>query len=343
MDSSVKHARFGYSLADLPPRAKVGRLEWADIAKGISIILLVFWHANQFHPALGLLRMPLFFFVSGLFAYQVIARPGTWDFLKNKIGGFIYIYVLWAFLLILLTHAAPNGFDTPVGDIKRWMQIFWNPPLTLWFIYALAISFVIARVLFRAPFWIVLAVSVAVYLYCGLTAGEGAPPLLQRIGLLFPFFWMGVAALPVADQLVTRYHRYWPMLALGFLIAAGLLYMYRFPGDIVVDFVVSCIGIAAVSLFGRSIAETVPGRFLVFIGGATLYIYVMHRIMLYYLNMLADGMGWDAPFVDVVKVAIIVVACALLGKWMHSTPLGIAFSAPWLRQRSRMPGRPATA
>ena len=331
------------SLAQLPPREKAARLDWADIAKGVSIILLVFWHTNQFHPALGFLRMPLFFFVSGLFAFQVISRAESGDFLKNKIGGMIYLYVLWALLLILLTRTIPNGFENPVGDIKRWMQIFWYPPLTLWFIYALAISFLIARLLFRAPFWIVFAASVLVYLYCGLQLDEDVPPLPQRIGMLFPFFWMGLYVLPLADRLVARYHRYWPLVIALYLVAASLEYSKDYPGDVVTGFVISWIGIAGVALFGKWVADMALGRFLVYIGSATLYIYLMHRIVLFYLDELTAAWGWNAPFVDVVKVAIIVVGCAALGKWAHRTQLGRVFTAPWLRLRGRATGTPQAA
>ena len=50
-----------------------GRVATIDIAKGISIILVVFGHSQlgHYYPninnALGLFRMPLFFFLSGVF------------------------------------------------------------------------------------------------------------------------------------------------------------------------------------------------------------------------------------------------------------------------------------
>ena len=47
------------------------RLEHIDAAKGLSIFLVVYWHAVDnrlvMNEALWMLRMPLFFFVSGLF------------------------------------------------------------------------------------------------------------------------------------------------------------------------------------------------------------------------------------------------------------------------------------
>ncbi len=330
------------TLAQMPARPTSGRLDWADIAKGVSIILLVFWHTNQFHPALGFLRMPLFFFVSGLFAYQVISRTEIRDFLKNKIGGMIYLYVLWALIYIALTRSVPTQFENPVGDIKLWMKIFWNPPLTLWFIYALAISLLIARLLFRMPFWIVFAASVVVYAICGLRADGTPPPLLERIGLLFPFFWMGLFVLPMADALVTRYHRFWPLLLATFLVAAALQYSQGYGGEFLSAFVISWIGIAGVVLFAKSIERFALGAFLSYIGSATLYIYLMHRIFLFYMDSFTEARGWDSVGIDLAKVAILVVGCAVLGKWAHQSRLQWAFAAPWLpRRRLAVAAQPA--
>ena len=62
------------SLMDMP-RERSSRLAWPDIAKAISIILLVAWTiiGDRYHVSelLIFVRMPLFFFVSGMFASRV--------------------------------------------------------------------------------------------------------------------------------------------------------------------------------------------------------------------------------------------------------------------------------
>ena len=63
------------TLMDIPAR-KGDRVAWADIAKAFSMILLVaytlFDHRVYINEMLIFLRMPLFFFVSGLFGYRVV-------------------------------------------------------------------------------------------------------------------------------------------------------------------------------------------------------------------------------------------------------------------------------
>ena len=79
------------------------RVDWADTAKAVSIVLLVFWtlegtslHVNRM---LNLARMPLFFFVSGLFAWRVVTRTDFGTFARDKVGNLVYLYLLWATLL----------------------------------------------------------------------------------------------------------------------------------------------------------------------------------------------------------------------------------------------------
>lgn len=336
MDISIARPHLAMSLADQSreqPREKSRRLDWADIAKGVSIILLVLWHTTEFHPAFGLLRMPLFFFVAGLFAYDVIARGSFGDFLRNKVGGLIYLYMLWALIYIALTRTVPGMLENPVGDFKRWLQILWSPPLTLWFIYALAVSFLLARLLFRQPFWLVFAAAALVYAASSSQGFDGPQPFVLRIGLLFPFFWMGLFALPLARDLVGRHHRFWPLATGVFLLCAFLSAGEVFPVEWLLNFLISWVGIAGVVLFARSVEGTLLGTWLAYLGGATLYIYLMHRIGLYYMDMFTDAQGWQSAAPDMVKTAILLVGCAALGKWAHHSRFGWAFTAPWLPLR----------
>lgn len=326
--------KLGMTLADIP-REKGGRLTWADSAKGVSIILLVFWHTNQFHPALGVLRMPLFFFVSGLFAYHVITRGSFFEFMKDKIGNMIYVYVLWAMLLILATSTLPNDFATLTGDIKRWMQIFWNPPLTLWFIYGLAISIFAARLFYHLPFWAVLAGALAVHALCSPWTASPQPPFLARIGLLFPFFWIGLFVLPFAQDFVRRHHALWPLATSAFLAVAVLHHEGLLHFDLLPRFFVSCLGIAAILLFAKSAEETRLGTVLAYVGAGTLYIYLMHRIFLYYAHRVAEAWGVQSVPWDIGTVAVLVLGCAAAGRWLHGSKLGWLFTAPWAPARRK--------
>ena len=105
------------------PRAAlaVPRVEWADLAKGWCIILVVMMHSavgaglavgqtGWLHAVVAFaqpFRMPDFFLVTGLFAERAIALPWR-DFLNRKVVHFAYFYALW-FAIVLLAKSAELG------------------------------------------------------------------------------------------------------------------------------------------------------------------------------------------------------------------------------------------
>ncbi len=113
------------------------RMEWLDAMRGFTMLLVVGYHVAQFSfnmplkqsasmPFLVLLRMPLFFFVSGFLAYS---KHATWEGcnLFRAIGRkmrvqllptllFLGLFVLlmkdasWDTLLAILKHPTKGGF-----------------------------------------------------------------------------------------------------------------------------------------------------------------------------------------------------------------------------------------
>ena len=94
------------TLMDIPAR-RGDRVAWADIAKAFSMILLVAYTLVGDHLYLNemliFVRMPLFFFVSGLFGYRVVTATSFRELMRDKVTNFIYLYVLWEFILYLTT------------------------------------------------------------------------------------------------------------------------------------------------------------------------------------------------------------------------------------------------
>ena len=93
------------TLMDIPAR-RGDRVAWADIAKAFSMILLVAYTLAGDHlylnEMLTYVRMPLFFFVSGLFGYRVVTATSFRELMRDKVTNFIYLYVLWEFILYLI-------------------------------------------------------------------------------------------------------------------------------------------------------------------------------------------------------------------------------------------------
>jgi uncharacterized membrane protein YcfT len=220
------------------------RVDWVDYAKGFCIIFVVMMHSTLgveavlgqegwMHYVVAFakpFRMPDFFLISGLFLSRVIARDWR-TYLDRKVVHFVYFYVLWVTIQFAVKApglAAEHGWG---GVAALYLEAFWQPFGTLWFIYLLPIFFVVAKLTRRVPqiaIWLIAAAleilpvetgwvmidefaSRFVYFYTGyilahrffaLAAAVQARPALGVIGLLawgmFNGFYVfsGLADLP---------------------------------------------------------------------------------------------------------------------------------------------------
>jgi uncharacterized membrane protein YcfT len=145
------------------------RVDWVDYAKGISILLVVMMHSTLgvekaagatgwLHPLVEFakpFRMPAFFLISGLFLARTIDAPWR-RYLDRKVLHFAYFYVLW--LTIQFALKGPGiAMEEGVGAaVFAYLEAFWQPFGTLWFIYVLPIFLVFTRLVRGLPAWLVL-------------------------------------------------------------------------------------------------------------------------------------------------------------------------------------------
>ncbi len=137
-----------------------GRIDWVDYAKGICIILVVMMHStlgvekaaggiswlNGFIEWARPFRMPDFFLISGLFLASRINRPWR-EFLDSKVLHFVYFYVLWMTIQFATKGYGIYQADGPGGMLQAYAMGLVEPFGTLWFIYMLAIFFVVVKAL----------------------------------------------------------------------------------------------------------------------------------------------------------------------------------------------------
>lgn len=181
------------------------RHAWVDLAKGISIILVVMMHSTYgvgeatgavgfMHYILGFatpFRMPEFFLVSGLFLSAVIARPWV-HFADRRVVHYLYFYALWAIILIAFKHLVVDR--DPLGAATLLASAIYEPYSILWFIYALAVFGLMAKLLhhLRAPHALVLV----------LAATASIAPVATPVSILnytaeyFVYFYAGYALAP---------------------------------------------------------------------------------------------------------------------------------------------------
>lgn len=148
------------------------RLDWVDIAKGLSIFLVVMYHATLgvgdelgapgfMHYVLAFatpFRMPEFFLISGLFLSMVIARPWP-QYADRRVIHYLYFYLLWAAIQIVFKVGLGAGDPATAGSYLLWAII--QPYGVLWFIYMLAVFGAITKLLwqFKVPHLPVLAIA----------------------------------------------------------------------------------------------------------------------------------------------------------------------------------------
>src|ERR1700704_2991820 len=135
-----------------------GRVDWVDYAKGFCIIFVVMMHSTLgveqaageqgwLHTVVAFarpFRMPDFFLISGLFLAQVIDRDWR-TYLDRKGVHFAYFYVLWVTIQFAVKAPMLMPEHGAAGTAWLYLEAFWEPFGTLWFIYLLPIFFVVTR------------------------------------------------------------------------------------------------------------------------------------------------------------------------------------------------------
>lgn len=314
------------------------RVAWVDAAKAVSILLVVAWHTNSRHTGVASLLifvpMPLFFFISGFFARDALKRPPS-DLRGNEGLRLLYLYALWAAVTFLLV-AAPRAMLAGTGiPWERLLLMFVRPFDTLWFTYALAITFFLAQAFSRAPLRLtgaMLAVLYAASVADGAWFRLGFP---DRVVRLMPFFFLGVLGFPWLKGAVPRLRNWWPLFAAAYLALAWGVTRAGLTWAAPLTFAASLAGIAAM-LTGSAALQRVPGvsRALTILGASTLGVYLLHRIVLFYWRLFQDAVDMPerlrGPVSGVAVIAIsLVLGAAILryAPWM--------FGAPWRRREAR--------
>ncbi len=329
------------------------RTTWADTAKGACILLVVLWHVIMKHylqvdwrlgvPIPGAwgavgeqllpLRMPSFFTISGMFAVGAVGR--SWGVLaRSKVAKFLYLYALWLMIHTVALSAVPD-FDTAraTGPLELLEQLTITPS-NLWYLYALALYFLIAKAARRVPVPVLL--GAAFLLSATASAGLLAVPG-NRAGVYqnLIFFLVGLHYRPLFEKLAAV--ATWRRFATGAAAYAVLLgavaaldmktWFGVWPAVCVLATVLGVTAAALVSTW------PVVGPGLATLGRQTLPIYVLHMPLLAGLHWLllkplstADtGLQWTAALAEpVLLTALVVAACLALHRAL------LAARARWL-------------
>jgi len=338
-----------------------GRLVWADIAKGMCIVLVVLHHLTGKHyamvvpqqmgpvaetwlwlvAALKPLRMPLFFVVSGLFAAAAIQRPWR-GVLARRVLSPYYLYAVWLGIHAVIFSVAQTLPMNRTQDLGELVADLLFASTGLWYLYALALYFLLAKALRPAGVWFVLAFA---------TTLAALTPMLSidevnRASLLrhFVYFAVGVYVPTVVTRMADLRNRHTiAVLLVSYVLVGGAMLWLSVPTGwavLAVSVVAVPLGIRwAVALSGSHLASLT-----VHIGRRTLPIYVLHVPVLSLLHHLLEllpsvalGPIASAAFAVAyppVATAVVTVVCLVIHSALVRIGLDRLFRSPFVATRS---------
>ncbi|MFB9376483.1 acyltransferase family protein [Kineococcus gynurae] len=145
-----------------------GRAPFLDVARGLAILLVVLHHsvifvdaAHLLPPAwrvvndeLVVLRMPLFFAVSGVLAASAARRPWR-EVLRHRLALLGWLFLVWSLLRFVWFSLVPQTLNP--AETATLAPLVWTPllPVTgLWYLYAIGLFTVLARLPGRRAPWL---------------------------------------------------------------------------------------------------------------------------------------------------------------------------------------------
>lgn len=314
--------------ADAAAPSPAGRLVWADAAKGLSIVLVVLHHLAQKHygvvvpdglewlaqgwqaltSVLKPVRMPLFFLISGMFAAAALRRP--WHRVRGpRALTPYYLYVVWVCVHAVVfarATALPMNRTRDAADLLRDMLF---ASTSLWYLYALAAYFVLAKLLVGWDRRVVVAAAALLAATAGLLPIEA----YNRVSVLhhFVYFALGAYFPDVVRHLAVRRSA----LGLALLLAAyaglaGLAGALGLPHrTTVLATSVAAVPLTLSLVVAASHAWPRVGLGAAAVGRRSLEVYVLHMPVLAGLHhLLAESVSvpdraWPSAAVAAVPVA----------------------------------------
>lgn len=344
-------------MADLAPQQS--RIDWIDYVKGVTIILVA-----QMHITLGTqislgaehmwlrdflefarpFRVPLFFIIAGLF----VSKSLKWDltkFIDRKLVHFAYFYFLWAAIQVGFKFALSGYGNHEIGMMDV-LLLPVEPFSTLWFIHALAIFFMVTRLLKNVPPMILFGGALLLFA-APIDTGWGA---IDEFANRYIFFVSGYLGATYFFQLAEA-ARHNALRAICGAIAAYAMVFLFVEAELATKplfALMAAFGGAAATIALMSLAaERGYFKWLAYIGERSLYVYLAFflpgaatRILL-----AKSGMIENADLIAL-TATIVAVAAPLIGfKIVEKTPLKAFFIRPaaFRLNEDRKPLAPAVA
>lgn len=311
---------------------------WINTLKGGCILLVVLHHTiiTTFAPSLhylsaGLLpgeiwvafdkylsplRMPAFFFVSGLLASSSVIKKSWREVFTKKFSNILYLYLLWGVIQWLSIHYIATHLGERLSMTKNaayadspleFVKLLLLSMTSLWYLYALAGFFLVTKLFHRQKMALVILAILASYAaQLSLIPGWGPASVAQN----YLYFLLGVffsQSLIAVSRLEPRH-----LLLLAGIAALGVA--HHLAGSYKNPFY-SLLTIVSGIVLCRFLNERFNMGWLNWIGRNTLQIYVLHRIFIELLGLsalaLALRYGWFGNAVFSWSWALLMPLCGV--------------------------------
>ncbi|WP_346900580.1 acyltransferase family protein [uncultured Roseibium sp.] len=324
------------------------REAWVDIAKGLSIILVVMMYAayntgeytgetGYLHYVIGFatpFRMPEFFLISGLFLSKVIDRPWR-RYADRRVVHYFYFYGLWAAIMIALKVGIFSR--SPAAMTHDMAVAVVQPYGVLWFIYMLGVFSLVAKLCrqVRIPHWVVVPVAAALQMM----QIESASYVVQQFAAHFIFFYAGYLFAPLVFRLVAwaEAHPLQSLLALAaWAVVNGLLVFS--PGFEVLPMgmkmgyaafpplhlALALTGALALCVFGALLAKVRAMDWLRWLGEHSLVIYLAFTIPMSIVRGVAlwSGLITETGAISTLVLVLSIAAPAAMYWLIRKTGMG---------------------
>lgn len=195
------------------------RIEWLDIAKALSIILVVLGHAGHafLDVYLGWFRIPLFFFLSGVL-FKPIWIKDFFSWAGNKAKRLMIPYFMYGILIFIIFNLHnPGMLFEHIATLFYGGRVLQGPYGVFWFITVLLLTQILLGLLSPLKKQMQIAIILMLFVF-------GHLPMLSA----FDFFWnMDVVLVAVfyyslgyfSKDFIVKYNNSLPLAAGSALIA----------------------------------------------------------------------------------------------------------------------------
>ena len=289
------------------------RLEWVNRIKGLSIVLVIFYHSViTFYPFISDLskvgevivlfwtklnflispfRMPVFFFVSGYLVYKYVNFISIRESFDKRVLSIFYVLVIWLMIQTLSIGYFNRLLNHPVEHISTSNVVYASDYIgflksllvantSLWYLYALIVYFIVFRWLKSyKKTTIVIASFVSIFLDYIHTVSWGVDSILRNS----IFFAIGCYYGPSLIDIIKSYNiknNKLNILFLSLLSVMLLLLKFKFFPALFSIFIIVRVFMALDDVEGNIFLD-----YLSKVGGNTLAIYVSHRVILEFFSL----------------------------------------------------------